>query len=119
MAMRAGIGEMRTRVVVRALKTGADDDGFTERTYTDVFPGPVWCKWVWAHGAEALENMRQKMTQTATLTMPYTAKVHARCRVWRAQEVDDAGAAWDVVSVNNVEDANKYLEVLIQKAVKA
>ena len=27
--------------------------------------------------------------------------------------------AWDVVSVNNVEDANKYLEVLIQKAVKA
>ena len=119
MARMAGIGEMRTRVVVRAMTADADADGFTKHTYTDVFPGPIWCKWVWAHGAEALENMRQKMTQTATLTMPYTAKVHARCRVWRAQEADDESAAWDVVSVNNVEDANKYLEVLIQKAVKA
>ena len=57
-------------------------------------------------------------TQTATLTMPYTAKIHARCRVWRTEEADDESAAWDVVSVNNVEDANKYLEVLIQKPVK-
>ncbi len=119
MARVASIGEMRTRVVVRTIQTDTDADGFTVRKYQDIFPEPIWCKWVWAHGAEALENMRQKMTQTATLTMPYTAKIHARCRVWRTQEADDESAAWDVVSVNNVEDANKYLEVLIQKAVKA
>ena len=68
MARAASIGEMRTRVVVRTIQTDTDADGFTVRKYQDIFPEPIWCKWVWAHGAEALENMRQKMTQTATLT---------------------------------------------------
>ena len=119
MARMAGIGEMRTRVVVRRLKTGIDEDGFKTVAREDVFPGPVWCKWVWAHGAEALENMRTQMTQTATLTMHYTGRITPRCQIWRAGEADDESAAWDVVSVNNVEDRRQYLEVQIRKGVKA
>ena len=50
MARVASIGEMRTRVVVRTIQTDTDADGFTVRKYQDVFPEPIWCKWVWAHG---------------------------------------------------------------------
>lgn len=119
MARSASIGEMRTRVVVRTMIIGIDPDGFAEFAYTDAFPAPIWCKWVSAHGTEALENARNQMTQTATLTLPYTAKITARSRIWRAEEASEENAAWDVVSVNNVEDKNRTLEVLIRKKVKA
>ena len=119
MASRASIGEMRTRVVVRRMQSSIDADGFPVRKYEDVFPGPIWCKWVWAHGTEALTNMRTEMTQTATLTMPYTGAITARCRVWRAEEAEDAEAGWDIISTNNVEDKRQYLEVLIRKGTKA
>ena len=119
MASRASIGEMRTRIVVRRLKTGIDADGFEVIEREDVYPGPIWCKWVWAHGAEALENMRTQMVQTATLTIHYTGRIDARCQVWRAGQADDMDEAWDVVSVNDVEDAHKYTEVLIRKEAKA
>lgn len=118
MAKTASIGEMRTKITVKLPTKGVDADGFATETTADVFSGKVWCKWVWQHGAEVFENMRLGLGQVATITMPYTDKITPRCRIWRENETSDADA-WEIVSINNVEEARRFLEIKVRRGVKA
>lgn len=118
MAKSASIGEMRTKITVKLPTKGVDADGFATETTTDVFSGKVWCKWVWQHGAEVFENMRLGLGQVATITMPYTDKITPRCKIWRETETA-AADAWEIISINNVEEARRYLEIKVRRGVKA
>lgn len=118
MAKSASIGEMRTKITVKQPTKGADGDGFATETFADVFGGKVWCKWVWQHGNEVFENMRLALGQVATITMPYTSLVTPRCKVWREGETA-AADAWEIISINNVEEARKFLEIKVRRGVKA
>jgi head-tail adaptor len=118
MAKFASIGEMRTKITVKLPTKGVDVDGFATETTSDVFPGKVWCKWVWQHGNEVFENMRLGLGQVATITMPYTDKITPRCKIWREGETGDA-KAWEIISIDNVEEARKFLEIKIRRGVKA
>ena len=118
MAKSVRIGEMRTRITVKLPTPGIDDDGFATETSADVFGGKVWCKWVWQHGAEVFENMRLGLGEVATITMPYTNAITVRCKVWREGETADADA-WEIVSINNVEEARRFLEIKLRRGVKA
>ncbi|MGI6239981.1 MAG: head-tail adaptor protein [Christensenellales bacterium] len=118
MAKFVRIGEMRTRITIKRVIKGLDADGHATHAYEDVFPGRVWCKWVWQHGTEVFESMRLNLGQVATITMPYTPKITPQCRIWRESETTDADA-WEVVSIDNVEEANRYLEIKVRRDVKA
>lgn len=119
MARQVSIGEMRTKITVKLPVKGKDADGFATETYgTALFSGKVWCKWVWQHGSEVFENMRLGLGQVATITMPYTDKITPRCRIWRENETSDADA-WEIVSINNVEEARRFLEIKVRRGVKA
>lgn len=118
MAKSASIGEMRTKITVKLPTKGKDADGFATETASDVFGGKVWCKWVWQHGAEVFENMRLGLGQVATITMPYTNQITPRCKIWRETETADADA-WEIVSINNVEESRRFLEIKIRRGVKA
>lgn len=118
MAKYASIGEMRTRITVKLPTKGVDADGFATETDTDVFGGKVRCKWVWQHGNEVFENMRLGLGQVATITMPYTSLITPRCKVWRETETADADA-WEIISINNVEEARRFLEIKVRRGVKA
>lgn len=118
MAKSASIGEMRTKITVKLPDKGVDADGFATETTSDVFSGKVWCKWVWQHGAEVFENMRLGLGQVATITMPYTDKITPRCKIWRETETA-AGDAWEIVSINNVEETRRFLEIKVRRGVKA
>jgi head-tail adaptor len=118
MAKFARAGEMRTKITVKLPTKSIDADGFATETSSDVFGGKVWCKWVWQHGTEVFENMRLGLGQVATITMPYTDKITPRCKIWRESETA-AADAWEIVSIDNVEEARRYLEIKIRREVKA
>lgn len=118
MAKSASIGEMHTRITVKLPTKGVDTDGFATETDADVFGGKVWCKWVWQHGTEVFENLRLGLGQVATITMPYTVLVTPRCKIWRETETADADA-WEIVSIDNVEEARRFLEIKVRRGVKA
>ena len=118
MAKSVSIGEMRTKITVKLPTKGTDADKFATETDADVFGAKVWCKWVWQHGTEIFENMRLGLGQVATITMPYTASITPRCKIWRESETA-AADAWEIVSINNVEETRKFLEIKIRRGVKA
>lgn len=118
MAKSASIGEMRTRITVKLPTKGVDTDGFATETDADVFGGKVWCKWVYQHGSEVFENMRLGLGEVATITMRYSSLVTPRCKVWREGE-SAAADAWEIVSIDNVEEARRFLEIKVRRGVKA
>lgn len=118
MAKSARTGEMRTRIRVVSVTHNENANGFAQETEADVFPDAVWCKWVWAYGTEALENMRLKLGETATATLRYTDGITPRCRIYLTREGNNA-KPFEVVSVNPVEEARKYLEIRVRRDVKA
>lgn len=125
MAKSARTGEMRARITVQALASGIDQEGVAIETWTDVFGGEkVWCKWVNAHGLETYEAMRQNLREAATITMRYTPLIDVRCRIFKGHtptgdpEKDDP-QAYEVVSVDDVENRHKTMEIKVHRAVKS
>lgn len=119
MAKSATPGEMRTRITVKSLNPGADDDGYKTDDWTTLLGGKVYCKWVGAHGNEVFESQRLNLGEVATITMRYTAAVNQRCRIWYENDDQDALHAWEIISVDDVEDRHRYLEIKVKRKVAA
>lgn len=119
MAKTASAGEMRTRITVKKLTTGIDGEGYPTETWAALFPAKIHCKWVSAHGKEVNENDRLGLGQIATVTMRYTPLITPRCRVWKEAETQTDANAWEVVSVNDLEDRHAFLEMTLRRLVVA
>lgn len=104
---------MHTRITVKSLTTGIDADGYPTEAWTDVFGGKVWCNWKNAHGTELYDTMRLDLKEVATITMRYSDKVNERCRVWRGTD------EYEIISVDNVDDARQWLEIKVKRRVVA
>lgn len=72
---------------------------------------PVHCKWVNAHGTEVFTAMQLKVRQPATLTMRYSPLITPALRVYKGS----APAPYEVVSVDDVEDRHRWLEVKVHR----
>ena len=75
------------------------------------------CKWVNAHGSDALENMRVELGQTATITLRYTSLITQRCKIFYENDTQTDANAWTVVSPNDPEDRHKFMEITLQRKV--
>ncbi len=115
MAKQALAGQMRTKITVKALTPGMDADGYPTEVWTDVFGGKVWCLWVNAHGTELYETMRLDLKEVATITMRYSDKVNQRCQILRESDPEP----YEIISIDNVEDARKFLEIKVKRRVIA
>lgn len=113
MARMVGAGDMRTLIEVERPERGIDAEGYPTVRWVRVFPGPVRCKWVNAHGHEAMENQRLQSGQVATLTLRHTPKIDETCRVRRQGDPAD----WEVTSVNDPEGRRAFIEILVRKDV--
>jgi len=111
---------MSTLIIVAALADAAvNENGFTTKTWEPVFEEPVYCLWVNQHGSEVYENMRLGLKDPATLTLRYSPKINERCRIWRAGEPQTEENAYEVVSIDNVREGRRFLEVRVRRVVKA
>ena len=115
MAKSVRAGEMRTAVEFYTIEHGINANGFPTETDKALFSGPVACKWVTAHGSEAMEEMRLNLEQTATLTTRYTPKITVRSRCRKKGD----GQKWEIVNINDVEGRHKTLEIYVRRVVKA
>ena len=94
-----------------------DEDGYKTKSWANVFGAGVSinCQWVNAHGQEALQAHQLGLKEVATLTMRYTEKLRPTCRILRS----DDPAHYEVISVDNIREAGRFLEVKVHRGVEA
>ena len=117
MAKRTRAGELRTVVYFRRVLKGTDGEGYAHQREEYVFPDGmggergVHCKWVNAHGAEVFSAMQLQIREPATLTMRYSPLIDAAMLVYKGKDP----RPYEIISVNNVEDRGKWLEIKVQR----
>lgn len=117
MAKQANAGELRTLVCFRRVIKESDEEGCPRMREEPVFldgqgrERPVHCKWVNAHGAEVFSAMQLQLREPATLTMRYSPKIDSTLLVYRRGDP----RPYEIVSVDNVEERGKWLEVQVQR----
>lgn len=114
MSKEAGAGELRTPITVYKRKTATQSHGYSASDEWEAGP-KTYCKWVNAHGTEALEASRLRLGELATLTLRYLPGVTTRCKIMREADAD----LYDVISVDDVENRHAWLEIKVQRGVPA
>lgn len=116
MAKQAQAGELRTRIYIRKTVKAVDREGVPAQREESVFgPGEperiYHCKWVNAWGAEVFEAMQAQVEEPATLTMRYSPLVRPDQLIYKIGDP----APYEIISVNDVEDRHKWLEVKVRR----
>ena len=118
MASRTDIGSMRTKVHFYDLRPYRSPSGEPMENPVDVFGGAVWCKWVTQHGSEVFDAYSTVAIDQAVLTMHYSPLVNVELIVTRKNKITNEDERYDIVSINDVEDKNQYLEVYVKRRTK-
>ena len=119
MSKRANAGELRTRIQIKRRNVVTNDNGFDDDvTYENVYCDGqyVYCKWVGNHGSEVFSRDSYAERRTATVTMRYSPLADdGKLVVFLYGDPDP----WEVVNVDNVEQRNQWLELSLQKRIRA
>jgi hypothetical protein len=118
MSKYANAGELITAVVFKKpVVVGKDSYGIAVIDEQSVFGGEaVMCKWVNAHGTEALTAASMKLRDPATLTTRYSPPLEdVTLILYRAGDPKP----YSVISVDNIEQRNEWLEIKVQRYKKA
>jgi len=117
MAKQANAGELRTLVYFRKVIRETDVEGRARVREEGVFYDsagrevPVHCKWVNAHGTEVFAAMQLQLRQPAALTMRWSPLIQPTMLVYKGRDP----VPYEVVSVDDVEDRHRWLEVTVQR----
>lgn len=115
MSKSANAGELRTRVRFVKITRQENSNGYPVETEEDVFSSSVYVKWVNVHGNEVFEALMQKLKEPATLTMRYSPQINETLLVYREGDPKP----YEIISVDNVEQRNAWLEIKVQRKVAA
>ena len=125
MAKSVLAGQMKTKITIKKLTAGMDSEGYQTETWENIFPNKIWCKWVNSHGKEVFDHLRMELGEVVTVTTRYSPKIDQRCRIWWETDADNPNAqerekkAYEIISIDNVEDGRQFLEIKIRRAVVA
>lgn len=123
MSKYANPGELRTPVYFVRAVNDTDAEGTLTKEQASVFADengkalPVFCKWVNSHGTEVFEAMRLDLNEPATLTVRYSPKLLDKTLTVKKDL--DAEEAYEVVSIDDVEERHRWLEIKVQRKVMA
>lgn len=127
MRKRFNPGELRTEIVLAEVRTALDEEGYEIQEEIPLFDGvPIRCKWVNVHGREVYEAERLNLREMATLTMRYSPQINPRCRIWKCSELEGleseqekAALAYEIVSMDDIQNRHELLEIKVKRVVKA
>lgn len=133
MSKDANPGELRTPVIIEAYGQILDDDGYPVQTWANVFGDKCLnVKWVNLHGAELWAAMGHDLKEPATLTSRYTPLLTETCRILKKSDQarrdqliaqgkpNEAELLYfEVISLDNVEEMNEWLEIRVQRMTRA
>lgn len=120
MSNRADPGEMRTRVRILRPVDAPDAEGYTNPSYTNIYPDnrTIRCKWIAAFGAEAVQAQSLGLTDTATLTMRYDPRITPDCVVAKCGAAENL--FYEIISSpNDVAGAHRYMEIRVKRRTVA
>lgn len=122
MSKNANTGELRTPVYFKKLIRTIDDEGFPTEKVESLFKSkegeelPCMCKWVNAHGSEVLTAMTLKLRDSATLTTRFSPLLDdEKLIIYRNKD----NKPYEVISIDNVEQKDIWLEIKVQRKVDA
>lgn len=114
MAKSANAGELRTPVFFYRIIRGLSPEAAQTVDHVPLFTKHVPVKWVNMHGSEVWQNQSLGLREPATLTMRYSPELcDIKLIVTKAK--DDFDNAYEVVSVDNVEERNVWIEMKVQR----
>ncbi len=112
-------GEARTRIVICRAESGTSAGGYATERWTPIYNQPLPCRWVNVHGREAWQAAELKLKEAATLTLRYTPYVDVRCRIWKAGDPQDDKHAFEIVSIDDVREQHRLMEIKVKRLVVA
>lgn len=118
MAKSANAGELRTNLFFKKIVRETDDEGFNTEIEKDLFTRadgtavPVKGKWVNAHGSEVFEAMKMELRDPATITTRYSPKLED---ITLTMYKEHDPVPFEVISVDNVENRNTWMEIKVQR----
>ena len=115
MALSALTGQLKTRIIIRKLVESVDDDGFPVKEWEPIVNGHIWSYWHNEVANEKETDDRLELKEPAAVTIRYTPLVDIRCRVWFEDDPQDEEHAYEVVSVNNWDMKNRFLELKVRR----
>lgn len=113
MAKYVNAGELRTPVRFICTERGKDADGYPTETEKEVIK--TNCKWVNVHGSEVFTAMQQQLREPATITMRYSPLINPKLTIYKDADTDP----YEVISINDVEDRHRWLEIKVQRETEA
>lgn len=119
MALSSTTGNMSSKIRVKRLVESVDNEGYSIKSWEDIFPDYVWCYWINAAGAEVNQYDSIDVKENATITMRYTNKIGVRDRVWLYGDPWDDDHAFEIINVNNAKNQRKFLELKVRRVVEA
>lgn len=113
-------GELRTQVILAKKTISQDAGGFQKPAF--VLIAQEWSRWINVHGSEAWTSSSLGFTAPATVLIRHRADVDTTCVVIKGGQlvgsVITGGEVFEIVSLDNIQERNEYLEMKVQK-VKA
>jgi len=108
--MKVNISDMRARITFQQPTQTTDEGGAQITSWANVATTPtVWARWINAHGQEAVQNDAARFAQRATVTIRYRADVNTNWRILKD------GEPWQILSVDQIQDRNRYVEMVVEQ----
>ena len=111
MAKYVNAGELRTPIKFTKIERTKDTDGYPIEVEKTVLE--TKCKWVNVHRTEVFTAMQQQLREPATITMRYSPLINAKLTIYKDTDM------YEVISINDVEDRHKWLEIKVQRKTEA
>lgn len=94
-------------IIQRFVRKG--EGSFAEESWQDVCT--VWANWINVHGSEVWAAESVQALKAATVTIRYRSDVDEKCRILFN------GVLYEIVSVDNIRQRNRALEMKVRAAV--
>lgn len=116
-----GVSTARTRIRVQRPEVIDDTDGSEIDTWVDVAEGSFPATWRrkltrFDSAIDNTGNDRVTAPETAVVSVRYTKKITATCRVWR---IGDEGGWWSIIGTPERSIDGGWLEFTVERKVRA
>ena len=100
-------GQLRTAVTLKKRVVTSDAGGFSLQTWSKI--ADVWAKWTNVHGSEVWTADMAGAKMPATVLIRYRSDIDTTCAVEKGTQL------YEIVSIDNIQERNEYLEMKVQK----
>jgi len=101
-------GDLRTKITLQTPAITKATGGAQVVTWSTL--ATVWAKWTNVHGSEVWQSQAVQAVGPATVLIRYRADVNTACSILKGTE------RYEIVSVDNIQERNEYLELKVKSA---